>query len=104
MGCNKLTQEVIPQQATIQGTWRPKNYPNLLLEITDSTIIQRIGYPIIPGYSIRLVGGELKAGTTAKYSYVTALGTTSTFNLNFVSLGVDDCEVIRDFDPIKLRR
>lgn len=104
VGCNKQTEIVPTHPATINGVWHPTNYPQLELEFTDSTIIQRIGYPIITGYSIRLLSGTLQVGSTAKYSYVNAFGTLSTFNLHVVNLTATNCEVIRDFDPIKLSR
>lgn len=113
MGCSKIPQQHDVPQAnggsnggkhTIHGIWHPTNYPQLELEITDSTILQRIGYPLIVGYSIRLVGGKLTPGSTANYTYTTPLNTQSTFNIKIVNLTATNCEVIRDFDPVKLRR
>ena len=102
MGCSKTPQETAPtQKPTIHGVWHPTNYPQLELEITDSTILQRIGYPLIVGYSIRLVG---TTGATYTYAYTTPLNTQSTFNLTVVNLTATNCEVIRDFDPVKLSR
>lgn len=104
LGCSKTPQETAPQAVTIHGVWHPANYPQLEVQFTDSTILQRIGYPLIVGYSIRLVEGKLTPGSTAKYTYTTPLSTQSTFNLTFVNLTDTNCEVIRDFDPVKLRR
>lgn len=90
--------------SSIKGIWHPTKHQALELEITDSTIIQRVGYPIVVGYSIRLESGSLEVGKIATYRYTTPTGAQSALRIELISLTPSNCEIIAGIDPVKLRR